>query len=119
VDKCSKPLACGLTPCTIDANSLSRHLHVTPGAEVYVSNLRLVNGSAVSQACYPFTYGRGVPGPPGSAAGCIPSYFGYGVWAGALARFPGLSEALGNPTIGDEVRPHSLHSVYPNCAQYS
>jgi len=45
--------ACGATntaSCTLDANALSRHLHVTPGATVNVSNMRLVNGAAVSQA---------------------------------------------------------------------
>jgi len=50
--------ACGVTnasPCTLDADSSSRHLHVTPGADVRFSNLRLVNGSAVSEACSPFT----------------------------------------------------------------
>jgi len=35
-----------VSPCTLDANYASRHLHVTPGAQLYVSNVRLVNGSA-------------------------------------------------------------------------
>ena len=101
--------ACGVTntsSCTLDANSLSRHLHVTPGAEVRVSNLRLVNGAAVNQACDPFTQTM----VPGSAASCSPAYFNYGVYVGQLARFPALDEALNYPTLGDEVRPRSPYS---------
>ena len=99
--------ACGITnssSCTLDANYLSRHLHVTPGAEVYVSNLRLVNGSAVSQACGPFTQTY----VPGSAAACVPQYYGYGVEIGLLRRLTGLTELLNNPAIGDKVSEASL-----------
>jgi hypothetical protein len=49
--------ACGVdnaSPCTLDAKHLSRHLHVMPGADVRVSNLRLLNGAAVNQACDSF-----------------------------------------------------------------
>ena len=41
-------------PCTLDANSLTRHLHVTPGADVRLFNLRLV----------------GDPGPTDNAKNC-------------------------------------------------
>jgi len=112
--------ACGgaanASPCTVDANSLSRHLHVMPGAEVRVSNLIFINGAAVSTACSPFsqTY------IAGSAAGCRPEYFGYGVALGLLDTFPGLSGALNNPTIGDLVSPRSIPSHFlSNCAQQS
>jgi len=106
--------ACGVanaSPCTLDANSLSRHLHVTPGAEVYVSKMRLVNGSAMNPACDAInqtTSGM----VKGSAANCTPAYFNYGVYDGALAMFPGLGEELNYPELGDEVRPRPLY----NCA---
>ena len=97
--------ACGVTnatPCTLDANHLSRHLHVTPGADVRVSNLHLVNGAAMSTECSP----RLPPffGPVVlSSDGCAPQYYGFGVWLGLLNRIPGLAAALNNPTWGDAV----------------
>ena len=48
--------ACGASStsaCTLNAHALSRHLHVTPGADVRVRNFHLVNGSAVNAACTP------------------------------------------------------------------
>jgi len=115
--------ACGPTdasPCTLDASFLSRHLHVTPGAQVHVSNMRLVNGSAESQACSPFTQGfdLGTFQPnanfvAGRAAGCVPAYFGYGVALGALFNFPGLAKLLKGPKMGDTVSPRSLYTLSP------
>jgi len=46
---------------------------------------------------------------PGTAAGCVPKYFGYGVYIGQLDNFPGLAAALGNPTLGDEVTATHLY----------
>jgi hypothetical protein len=106
--------ACGVgnaSTCTLDAISSSRHLHVTPGAKVYVSKMRLVNGSAMNPACDAInqtTSGM----VKGSAANCTPAYFNYGVYDGALAMFPGLGEELNYPELGDEVRPRPLY----NCA---
>jgi len=50
--------ACGAnntSPCTLDASSLSRHIHVTPGAQVNVSKLILLNGSAINLPCDAFS----------------------------------------------------------------
>jgi hypothetical protein len=97
--------ACGpanASPCMLDANSSSRHIHVTPGADVRVSNFRLVNGSAVSQEC------TGTPG-----AGCNPIYYGYGIKFGAFYNFPNLLESLGYPAFGDVVSPRSLYTFSP------
>ena len=105
--------ACGATnadSCTLDARSLSRHLHVTPGAQVYVSNLRLVNGSAMNPACDALKQvASGMV--PGSAATCTPAYFNYGVYIGLLGNFPGLAEELNYPALGDEVTAEHLATL--------
>ena len=107
--------ACGVanaSPCTLDANSSSRHLHVTPGAKVYVSKLRLVNGSAKNPACDALKQ-QASGMVPGSAANCTPAYWNYGVYIGLLATFPGLAEQLNYPELGDEVRPRPLYNSSP------
>ena len=97
--------ACGAanaSACTLDANHLSRHLHVTPGADVRLSNLHLVNGAVTSTECAP-------PLPPFyqpvalSADGCVPQYYGFGVWLGIHYAIPGLAAALNFPSWGDAV----------------
>jgi len=103
--------ACGPTnvgACQLDASSLSRHLHVKPGAHVRVSNLVLVNGSTNinPEACSPFSTNM----TAGRADGCVPEYYGFGPWIGLLGAFPGLEADLGYPAWGDKVReaPRSL-----------
>ena len=95
--------ACGAdnaSPCTLDAHSLSRHLHVQAGATVRVTNMHLVNGSAITIGeCSPFSK------TPGN---CVPDYWGFGVWLGLLRTFTGLTEALNSPSWGDKVREASL-----------
>ena len=103
--------ACGpanVSPCMLDANSTSRHLHVTPGADVRISNFHLVNGSAVSQEC------TGTPG-----AGCNPIYYGYGIKFGSFYNFPNLLESLGYPAFGDVVSPRSLYTFSPTACNSS
>ena len=85
---------------------------MTPSADVRVSNLRLVNGSAMNPACD--AYKQKFSGMvPGSAANCTPAYFNYGTYIGLLGNFPGLAEELNYPELGDEVRARPLYNSSP------
>jgi hypothetical protein len=76
----------GTGKCTLDAAHASRLLFVKPGAHVRVSNVRLVNGSSDGPIeCSPLKPAS----VTANATGCVPEYYGFGVWLGYLYGIAG------------------------------